>query len=99
MKLIIADFRTEFPVTDRWAFLNHANVAPLSRSARDRVRDWADTVAANGDFQLENCFAEIERVRFSAATLLGARVSEVAFLKNTSEGISLVAEGFPWQPG
>jgi len=34
-----ADFRAEFPVTNQVAFLNHANVAPLSRRS-PRPTDW-----------------------------------------------------------
>ena len=44
-------------------------------------------------------FEEIESVRHAAARLIGASPREIAFLKNTSEGISLVAEGFPWCGG
>src|SRR5262245_19409520 len=40
-------FRELFPVTGRWAFLDHAAVAPLSAPARDALRDWADDVAAD----------------------------------------------------
>ena len=94
-----SEFRSEFPVTNRWAFLNHANVAPLSQRARDRVQQWADDVATNGDVHMEAWFQEIELVRRSAAWLLGADPKEIAFLKSTSDGIALVAEGFPWRPG
>jgi selenocysteine lyase/cysteine desulfurase len=31
--------------------------------------------------------------------LINADETEIAFLKNTSEGLSLVAEGYPWRPG
>jgi selenocysteine lyase/cysteine desulfurase len=38
-------------------------------------------------------------IRHTAARLVGAAPEEIAFLKNTSEGISLIAEGFPWAEG
>jgi selenocysteine lyase/cysteine desulfurase len=41
----------------------------------------------------------VEEVRRLAGQLLNADPLDVAFIKNTSEGIGLVAEGFPWQPG
>lgn len=66
---------------------------------RDRVQQWADDVATNGDVHMEAWFQEIELVRHSAAWLLGADPKEIAFLKSTSDGIALVAEGFPWRPG
>lgn len=93
------DFRNEFPVTNHLIFLNHANVAPLSRRACEKVVQWAKDITQNGDAHLGEWFQEIEGVRGAAARLLGASPAEIAFLKNTSEGLSLVAEGFPWQPG
>ncbi len=56
-------------------------------------------MAANGDVFLERWIHRIEQVRASAARLLGADLKEIAFIKNTSEGICFVAEGFPWKPG
>lgn len=94
------DFRAEFPVTENLVFLNHANVAPLSRRARDRLQEWANDVTASGDKNIDRWFDEIEEVRRTASRLIHAGShEEVAFLKNTSEGISLVAEGFPWKAG
>ena len=42
---------------------------------------------------------EIELVREGAAKLLNAGPDEIAILKNTSEGLSFVAEGYRWQEG
>jgi selenocysteine lyase/cysteine desulfurase len=43
--------------------------------------------------------AEIERVRGLAAGLVNAEPSEIAFVPNTSTGLSLVAEGLSWRAG
>jgi selenocysteine lyase/cysteine desulfurase len=40
-----------------------------------------------------------EEVRAAAARLIGARASEIAFVRSTSEGLSLVASGLAWEPG
>lgn len=94
-----AAYREEFPVTRRWAFLNHAAVAPLSRPARDAATAWLADQTDNGDVHEARWGSRVEEVRGSVARLLGADADEVAFVKNTSEGIGLVAEGFPWQAG
>ena len=90
----------EFPVTGKCVYLNHAGVGPLSRRAAERMGMLAEWVSCSGDrFWLERQ-QEAERVRELAARLLGAReVHEVAFIENTSSGLSLVAEGFDWRPG
>jgi len=41
----------------------------------------------------------VEEVRRSCAILTGAEPEEIAFVKNTSQGISIVAEGLDWKEG
>jgi selenocysteine lyase/cysteine desulfurase len=91
--------RAEFPVTQRWAFLDHAAVAPLSGRARSALLTWADDLAANGVVGESRRLRQVEDVRRLAGRLLNADPHDVAFVKNTSEGIGFVAEGLPWQPG
>ena len=89
----------EFPVSDRWAFLNHANVAPICKSACSRLSSWANNISLHGDTDIERWCREVEDCRKKAADFIGAAAHELAFLKNTSEGLSTVAEGFPWKEG
>ncbi len=93
------DYRSEFPVTRAWTFLNHAAVAPLSQRARDRMLACADDFLLSGDVHEGDWYREIETARELAARLVHAHPSEIAFLKNTSEGLALVAEGYPWRRG
>jgi cysteine desulfurase / selenocysteine lyase len=91
--------RRQMPVADRWAYFDHAAVAPLSEAARVAVHEWADHVAENGVVDWNHWRQKIENLRELAAARLRADQSEIALIRNTTEGISLVAEGFPWQPG
>ncbi|MCI0685398.1 MAG: aminotransferase class V-fold PLP-dependent enzyme [Gemmataceae bacterium] len=91
--------RAELPVTERWAYLDHAAVAPLTRRALEAMREWADDLTANGLVNERRWLTRIDEVRSLAARLIGADPLDVAFVKNTSEGIGIVAEGFPWQSG
>jgi selenocysteine lyase/cysteine desulfurase len=86
-----------FPVTNKWVFLDHAAVAPISAPAQQALVEWAGDMAENGAVFLERWVKRVEQVRASAAQLLGANLREIAFIKNTSEGICFVAEGFPWK--
>jgi len=92
-------YRDEMPVTRRWAYFDHAAVAPISARAREALRRWGDDLADNGLVNERHWNERVEAVRGLAARLLGAEPLDVAFVKNTSEGIGIVAEGFPWQPG
>src|SRR5262249_50652332 len=91
--------RQEFPVTRRWAFFDHAAVAPLSGRAQQAMVEWAADQAENGDVHEPRWVQRVEAVRRLAGQLLNADPFDVAFVKNTSEGIGIVAEGLPWHPG
>src|SRR6516162_7844054 len=93
------NLRTEFPVTRRWAYFDHAAVAPLSGRALQALAEWADDLTANGDVHESSWRKRVEDVRRLAGRLLNADPLDVAFVKNTSEGIGIVAEGQPWRPG
>ena len=43
--------------------------------------------------------ARTEQIRVAAARLMGVSPTEVAFVKNTTEGLSFVANGLDWSPG
>jgi cysteine desulfurase/selenocysteine lyase len=91
--------RTEFPVTHRWAFFDHAAVAPLTLRAQQAMSEWAADLAENGLVNERRWLERVETIRRHAARLLNADPLDIAFVKNTSEGIGIVAEGFPWQAG
>jgi len=93
------ELRDEFPATRELVYLNHAAVAPLSARARDRICEWADDMARRGNVAEGRWYGEIEKVRAQSAALIGADPAEIALLKNTSEGLSLVAEGLDFAPG
>ncbi len=93
-------FRSQFPVTATWAFLDHAAVAPLPSPAVAALHDYAASLAANGVTAFREWFARITHVRALAARLVNAPdPNDVYFVPNTTHGIGVVAEGFPWASG
>lgn len=91
--------REEMPVTRRWMFFDHAAVAPISRPAQRALVEWAADLAENGEVNESRWDRRVEEVRRLAAQLINTDPLDIAFIKNTSEGIGFVAEGFPWQSG
>jgi selenocysteine lyase/cysteine desulfurase len=92
--------RSFFPVTRTLAYLNHAGVAPISTRVAEALARYSAEASERGAFDYARSFdAEVERVRGRAARLLGAHGDEIAFAKNTSEGLGLVAAGLDWQRG
>ena len=91
--------RELFPVTRNLAYLNHAAVGPLSVRAYDAMEAHARDQREYGALHWREWYAEYDRLRDSAARLIHSSPSEIAILKNTSEGLSFVAEGFRWERG
>ncbi len=95
----ICEHRALFPVTGHLAYLDHAGVAPLSTRAADAMERVIGECLGWGAHRYGRILRGVEEARQAAARLLGADPSEVAFVKNTSEGISIVAQGLPWREG
>ncbi len=93
------EFRQQMPVAKRWAYFDHAAVAPLSLPASRALADWADEMAVNGEANWSELRRRVGQVRESAATLLNCESDEIAFVPNTTSGVSIIAESFPWQAG
>ncbi len=90
--------RELFPVTERYAYLNHASASPLNRRTAEAVRQWITDWEAEGTQAVFNKDV-LSDYRVRTARLIGARPDEIAFTRNTSDGLLLVALGLPWQPG
>jgi cysteine desulfurase/selenocysteine lyase len=89
----------EFPVATRWAYFDHAAVAPLPKRSADRLRLWIDDQENNGVVNWPDWERKLEAVRRTAAKLIKADRDEIAFITSTTQGIGIVAEGFPWRNG
>jgi selenocysteine lyase/cysteine desulfurase len=91
--------RSFFPVAQDWIYLDHAGVAPISTRVSEALRHYSDLASHRGAVRYAEYVEEIERVRGRAAALIGARADEIAFVKNTTEGLGIVACGLDWQRG
>jgi len=94
-----AVFRDLFPVTRNLVYFNHAAVGPLSVRAYEAMERHARDQRDHGALHWRDWYAEYDHLRESLARLIGATPGEIAILKNTSEGLSFVAEGFRWKRG
>lgn len=95
----LVNFRDLFPITQNLVYFNHAAVGPLSVRAHEAMVRHATDQRDFGALHWRDWYAEIDAVRESAARLIGAQADEIAILKNTSEGLSFVAEGLRWNEG
>jgi len=92
--------RSLFPVTREVVYFNNAGVGPISSRVDEALRRYSGEATRMGAFHYPRFFdAEVERVRARAALLLNASADEIAFVKNTTEGLGIVAAGLDWQRG
>jgi selenocysteine lyase/cysteine desulfurase len=91
--------KQEFPVAQNRIFFDHAKVSPLPNRVREAVAEFVNDASSFGTANYADWMAKVESVRASFAKLIHADPGEVAFVKNTSEGISIVANGIDWKPG
>lgn len=95
----IDQLRTQFPVTERYIYLNHAAVAPVSAAVRRAMDEIVGGAATHGLAQLDVWRQLYSDARRSAARLVGAQPAQVAFLKNTTDGLIAAALGVDWRQG
>lgn len=94
------DFSSEFELDDDVIYLNHAAVAPWPRRTVEAVMRFAEENRRRGAQNYPRWNAVEQRLRKRLQHLIGARSSdEIALLKSTSEGLSVVAEGLDWRAG
>jgi selenocysteine lyase/cysteine desulfurase len=91
--------RSLFPVTEKYIYMNHAAVSPLSTRVRDAMLALVEDVTVNGSANYEDWCRTYEETRQSAARLVNARAHEIGFMRNTSDGLSAVANGIDWREG
>jgi selenocysteine lyase/cysteine desulfurase len=92
-------YRREFPVTDKYLYLDHAGVAPLSLRVKTAVELFLKESTESGAFHYPKWAQQVVDTRRACAKLINAGPDEIAFVKSTSHGLSLVANGLAWNPG
>lgn len=93
------ELRKLFPITKSAVYLNHAAVSPPPLPTVEAVRAQLQDVVEHGLLHYRNWVATKERARSLAAEMIGARPSQIAFMRNTSDGLSTVANGLDWKEG
>ncbi|HKJ78680.1 MAG TPA: aminotransferase class V-fold PLP-dependent enzyme [Prolixibacteraceae bacterium] len=86
------EIRKEFPVCEKYVYLNPAGGSPVSKSAADEGKRFYDEMLEFGDTYWETWLKRTENVRTSLADFIGAEREEIGFTTNTSHGMNLVAQ-------
>lgn len=90
--------REQFPVTKNYIFLDLANKCALPIFSSEVIKDYIYKQQETSGNKNE-WFATIADARNNFAAFINAEPSEIAFTKNTSEGLNIAANGIPFKSG
>jgi cysteine desulfurase / selenocysteine lyase len=91
--------RSQFAALEHYTYLNSAAVSPIPRAAFDAVVSQLADVAIYGSEHYLEWIATKDRARGMLAGMLNVRSEQIAFMRNTSDGFSAVANGSKWEKG
>jgi selenocysteine lyase/cysteine desulfurase len=95
----IESYRSQFPITDKYTFLNHAAVSPASLRVVMAVEALYREYSRCGIACYPKWMKRIADARSLFARLIHAEPDEIAFVGNTSDGLSTIAGGLGWKSG
>jgi len=90
--------RREFPVTKHMLYLDSAHQTPLATSVREALMRFYDEGHESGGPKAV-WLRRVDQVRERLAAFIGADPTEIAFTKNTSEGLNIAANALPLGAG
>lgn len=90
---------TIFPVTRRYAYLNHAAVSPPPLPVARAMTHFIEELSAHGSVTWDAFEIAQDGVRQRFARLIGAPEGAIALTKNVSDAFMTVAESLRWRPG
>lgn len=91
--------RSLFLALQYHTYLNSASVSPLPATAIRGVIDQMTDVASHGSLNYPQWLKHKESARSLLAGMMKVRAEQVAFTRNTSDGIATIANGLAWQHG
>jgi cysteine desulfurase/selenocysteine lyase len=91
--------RDAFALAPGLVYVNHAAVGVLPIATRDALHAMIDDHAARGVLGTWSREAAVPEYRRRIAALVGGRGEEIALLRNTGDGATVIAQGLDLAPG
>ena len=88
-----------FPVKNKFVFVSSCSVSPLHQKTNQAVQDYSEAQMMNGISLFREIPDTMSRVNRAAAKLLQTELENISFVRSTAEGLSLIANGYPFAPG
>ncbi len=91
--------REAFPATERAIFLAHCAISPMEQRAKVAAQDFLEAMAEGGISKLPPYFGLLPQFHKKCAELLQTHSKNISSIHNTAEGMCLIANGYPFEPG
>lgn len=99
MKNKLNQWRALFPSTQHGVYVNHAACSPVSTRVKSAI-DELLTISSTTHIDNFPVWMETrESLRGILAQMLNTRPAHIGFVKNTSAGLNILADGLSWQRG
>src|SRR5687767_8007606 len=95
----LTTYRNVFPITERYAYLNHAACSAMPTPGVEALAHYWQGQSTRGVLNEPEYFPVVDYAREKMARLIGADFSEVGWVLNTSTAINMVANGLRWEEG
>lgn len=93
------DIRSRYPVTESSIYFDHAAAGPISLNVQQAMVEMIEDHTLHGVDHHSNWVERYHQVRSQVARLVGGSPENIAFTQNTSQGLSLAANGLALKTG
>lgn len=88
-----------FPVARHCIYLNHASNGPLPRPVARGMHEYIEDRSAYASLHGERWRMYEQGAHRRMANMIGTRPEQIAFTASTGDGMTMIAQGLPWQEG
>lgn len=86
------DIRKDFPITQKYTYLDHAAGGPIPAPVLEKITRFQKENAEGADFYWLDWMRQRDEARQTVADFIGAEPEEIAFVSSTSHAMNLIAE-------
>lgn len=89
-----------YPIKNQGVYLSHCGISPLYSAAANRVVELIQEQCLHGGSHFMDFYdPTLQHFKQEAGKLLQTSADNVAAVRNTSEAMSMIANGYPFEPG
>ena len=96
---LTTEYKSFFTIDKDTTYLNHAAVGLLPKSSVKIMKDIIQKLAKFGEPPIEEIMGKLNHFRENIGKLISVDSEDVAFIQNTTEGLSIALHSIPWKAG